>query len=187
MARGEDSTAASAVEVRRSRRRRRTVAAYRHDDGQIVVLLPARMTKAEEREWVAMMVARIEKQERRRKPSDEALEKRAVVLSSRYLEGLARPESVRWVDNQEQRWGSCTPSTGTIRLSNRLQGMPPWVIDYVLVHELAHLIDPGHTPTFWKWVDRFPKAERAKGYLEGAAQAGRLGADLHDDVEVDGG
>jgi predicted metal-dependent hydrolase len=57
--------------------------------------------------------------------------------------------------------------------------MPPWVIDYVLVHELAHLIDPGHTPTFWKWVDRFPKAERAKGYLEGVAAASQL------DIEPD--
>ena len=187
MARGEDTqTASSEVEVRRSRKRRRTVAAYRHDDGQIVVLVPARLTKAEEREWVAMMVARIEKQESRRKPSDEALEKRAAVLSSRYLEGLARPDTVRWVENQEQRWGSCTPSTGAIRLSHRLQGMPPWVIDYVLVHELAHLLERKHTKAFWKMVDRYPKAERAKGYLEGVAQAARLQTGLDDDVEVNG-
>src|SRR5689334_1103949 len=112
MASAEDTrTGPAPVEVRRSRRRRRTVAAYRHDDGQIVVLIPARLSKAEEQEWVAMMVARIEKQESRRKPSDEALERRALQLSARYLEGLARPESVRWVENQEQRWGSCTPST----------------------------------------------------------------------------
>jgi predicted metal-dependent hydrolase len=188
MTRAEDTRTPSApVEVRRSRRRRRTVAAYRHDDGQIVVLIPARLTKAEEREWVAMMVARIEKQERRRKPSDEGLEKRAAQLSERYLEGLARPDSVRWVGNQEHRWGSCTPSTGTIRLSHRLQGMPSWVIDYVLVHELAHLLERKHTKAFWKMVDRYPKAERAKGYLEGVAQGGRLETDLHDDVEVNGG
>lgn len=187
MARVEDGTpASSAVEVRRSRKRRRTVAAYRHDDGQIVVLIPARLSKSEEREWVAMMVARIEKQESRRRPSDEDLEKRAAVLSGRYLEGLARPESVRWVENQEQRWGSCTPSTGAIRLSHRLQGMPSWVIDYVLVHELAHLLERKHTKAFWRMVDRYPKAERAKGYLEGVAQAARLEADLDHDVEGPG-
>jgi predicted metal-dependent hydrolase len=174
------------VEVRRSRRRRRTVAAYRHDDGQIVVLIPARLSKAEEQEWVAMMVARIEKQESRRKPSDEALERRALQLSARYLEGLARPESVRWVENQEQRWGSCTPSTGSIRLSHRLQGMPSWVIDYVLVHELAHLLERKHSKAFWKMVDRYPRAERAKGYLEGVAQSVRLETGLEDDVEVNG-
>ena len=85
------------------------------------------------------------------------------------------PETVRWVDNQNSRWGSCTPSDRSIRLSTRLQGMPAWVIDYVLVHELAHLIEAGHTPAFWAWVDRYPKAERAKGFLEGVACATQLG------------
>jgi predicted metal-dependent hydrolase len=162
------------VEVRRSRKRRRTVAAYREDD-KVVVLLPARFTRAEEQEWVAAMLARLEKSEKRRRPSDAALAKRAAGLSSKYLDGLADPLVVRWVENQNSRWGSCTPSDRSIRLSTRLQGMPAWVIDYVLVHELAHLIESGHTPTFWSWVDRYPKAERAKGFLEGVAAASQLG------------
>src|SRR4051794_29877357 len=162
------------VEVRRSRRRRRTVAAYR-EDGKVVVLMPARFTRAEEKEWVATMLARLEKSERRRRPSDAVLARRAAELSARHLDGQARPLVVRWVDNQNSRWGSCTPSDRSIRLSTRLQGMPSWVIDYVLVHELAHLIEIGHTPTFWKMVDRYPKAERAKGFLEGVAAASELG------------
>ena len=162
------------VEVRRSRKRRRTVAAYREDD-KVVVLLPARFTRAEEQEWVAAMLARLEKSEKRRRPSDAALAKRAAGLSSKYLDGLADPLVVRWVENQNSRWGSCTPSDRSIRLSTRLQGMPAWVIDYVLVHELAHLIESGHTPEFWAWVDRYPKAERAKGFLEGVAAASQLG------------
>jgi len=165
---------APVVEVRRSRKRRRTVAAYR-EDGKVVVLLPARFTRAEEEEWVAAMLARLEKSERRRRPSDDALAKRAAGLSARYLDGLAEPLVVRWVENQNSRWGSCTPSDRSIRLSTRLQGMPAWVIDYVLVHELAHLLESGHTPAFWLWVDRFPKAERAKGFLEGVAAASQLG------------
>ena len=164
---------AADVEVRRSRRRRRTVSAYRDDDGRVVVLLPARMTKAEEREWVATMVARLEKSEARRKPSDATLARRAAALSTKYLEGLARPDSVRWVDNQQHRWGSCTPSDRAIRLSSRLQDMPSWVVDYVLLHELVHLLEKGHTPAFWRMVDRFPKAERARGFLEGVALAAR--------------
>ncbi len=159
------------VEVRRSRRRRRTVSAYREDDGRVVVLLPARMSKAEEREWVATMLARLARSEERRRPSDEALARRATQLSERYLEGLARPLSVRWVENQTHRWGSCTPSDRTIRVSKRLQGMPPWVVDYVLLHELAHLLEKGHTRAFWVLVDQYPKAERAKGFLEGVAFA----------------
>jgi predicted metal-dependent hydrolase len=162
------------VEVRRSRNRRRTVAAYREDD-KVVVLLPARFSRAEEREWVATMLARLERSESRRRPGNAALARRAEGLSERYLDGRAVPLSVRWVDNQNSRWGSCTPGDRSIRLSTRLQGMPAWVLDYVLVHELAHLIEPGHTRAFWAWVDRFPRAERAKGFLEGIAAATQLG------------
>jgi predicted metal-dependent hydrolase len=162
------------VEVRRSRKRRRTVAAYR-EDGKVVVLLPARFTRAEEQEWVTTMLARLERSEKRRRPSDAGLRRRAAELAERYLEGRAAPDTVRWVANQNSRWGSCTPSDRSIRLSTRLQGMPAWVIDYVLVHELAHLLETGHTPAFWSWVDRYPKAERAKGFLEGVAVASALG------------
>ncbi|MGA9749873.1 MAG: M48 family metallopeptidase [Nocardioides sp.] len=162
------------VEVRRSRRRRRTVAAYR-EDGRVIVLIPARMTRAEEKEWVNTMLARLDRQEKRRRPSDAGLMRRAERLNAKYLGGEAAPTTVRWVDNQNSRWGSCTPADRAIRLSRRLEGMPGWVIDYVLVHELAHLIEIGHTREFWALVDRLPKAERAKGFLEGVAAAGQLG------------
>lgn len=176
----------SGVEIRRSRRRRRTVSAYRADDGHIVVLVPARLSKAEENQWVDTMVARICRAEERRRPSDRALAKRAEQLSAKYLEGLARPTSVRWVDNQQHRWGSCTPADKTIRISSRLQGMPSWVIDYVLLHELAHLLESGHTRTFWRMVDRLPKAERARGFLEGVACAAQLELTSDDVPGVDG-
>lgn len=173
------------VEVRRSRRRRRTVSAYREGE-RIIVLIPAAMSRREEAEWVRQMVARLEKSERRRKPSDEDLLKRAQGLSDRYFGGLAIPESVRWVDNQNARWGSCTPGDRSIRLSDRLQGMPSWVVDYVLVHELAHLFEPHHNSRFWGWVDRFPQAERAKGYLLGWSAANKVDAPpVSDDDDVD--
>ncbi len=162
------------VEVRRSRRRRRTVSAYRDGD-RIVVLVPATLTRRQEAEWVETMVARIERSERRRRPTDGDLLSRANALSDAHLDGLARPTSVRWVDNQRSRWGSCTPGDRTIRLSSRLQGMPAWVIDYVLVHELAHLLAPGHDATFWAWVDRYPQAEKAKGFLMGWSAGARVG------------
>jgi predicted metal-dependent hydrolase len=187
MATAAPEPAASRVEVRRSRRRRRTVSAYREDD-RVVVMIPARLSVAEEREWVATMLERLERSERRRRPSDAGLRRRASELSDRYLGGLARPATVRWVDNQNSRWGSCTPGDRSIRLSRRLQGVPAWVIDYVLVHELAHLLEPGHTAAFWEWVDRYPKAERAKGFLEGMAAASQLGitADPPDCSAADG-
>jgi len=144
------------------------VSAYRDGD-RTVVAIPARFSQAQEREWVAKMVARLEDKERRRRPSDAELVERAQELSIKYLEGRALPTSVRWAANQERRWGSCTLVDGSIRLSTRLQGMPEWVIDYVLLHELAHLLHAGHGPDFWRLLESYPRTERARGFLEGVS------------------
>ncbi|MDT0306264.1 M48 family metallopeptidase [Streptomyces sp. DSM 44917] len=161
------------VEVRRSARRRRTVSAYREGD-RTIVLIPARMTADEESRWVTVMLDKLAAQEDRRILGEDQLEDRAAELSRRYLQGRARPDSVRWVTNQNARWGSCTPALGSIRLSHRLQGMPEYVIDYVLLHELAHLLVPGHGPAFWRLLDAYPRTERARGFLEGVVAAERL-------------
>jgi len=174
------------VEVRRSTRRRRTVSAYR-EGSRVVVLIPARFTPAEEQEWVRSMIARLDRQDRRRRPGDADLAGRAADLSDRYLGGRARPSSVAWVGNQNRRWGSCSPAEGSIRLSTRLRGMPAWVVDYVLLHELAHLVESNHSSRFWRLLDAYPRTERARGYLEGhaAASARQAGAAVDGDV-VDG-
>ncbi|MER8154226.1 M48 family metallopeptidase [Streptomyces sp. NPDC094472] len=164
---------ASAVEVRRSTRRRRTVSAYREGD-RTVVLIPARMSEAEEQRWVSVMLDKLAAQESKRMLGDTELAARAELLSGQYLGGRARPVTVRWVTNQNTRWGSCTPAEGSIRLSHRLQGMPEYVVDYVLLHELAHLLVPGHGRRFWQLLEAYPRTERARGYLEGVVAAGRL-------------
>lgn len=168
------------VEVRRSQRRRRTVSAYREGE-RVVVLIPARFSRAEESEWVDRMLARLAARESRAPRTDSELLTRSRRLVSRYLSDLAHdvtPASVRWVSNQNGRWGSCTPADRTIRLSDRIHDMPDWVIDYVLLHELVHLVVPSHNTAFWNLVNRFPKAERARGYLEGVcAAAGMTMAD----------
>ncbi|WP_103884397.1 M48 metallopeptidase family protein [Actinacidiphila yanglinensis] len=161
------------VEVRRSARRRRTVSAYRDGD-RTIVLLPARMSAAEEQRWVTVMLEKLAAQESRRMPGDDELAARAERLSEQYLHARAVPDTVRWVTNQNSRWGSCTPAESSIRLSHRLQGMPEYVIDYVLLHELAHLLVPGHGPQFWKLLESYPRTERARGFLEGVVAADRL-------------
>lgn len=163
-------SAAPQVEVRRSRRRRRTVSAYRDGD-RIIVMIPATMSRAEEAEWVTRMLARLARRANRVKRSDQDLLRRAQRLSDELFEGRAVAGSVSWVTNQNSRWGSCTPSDRSIRLSHRLRTMPVWVQDYVLVHELAHLLVSGHDADFWALVDRYPLAERAKGFLTGWASA----------------
>jgi predicted metal-dependent hydrolase len=52
-----------------------------------------------------------------------------------------------------------------VRISSAVARFPPWVLDYVIVHELAHLRRPDHSRAFWKLVERYPRAERARGYL----------------------
>jgi hypothetical protein len=165
------------VEVRRSVRRRRTVTAYR-DGGRVVVCLPAQFSKAEERRWIDTMLQRLAATESRRRPTDEKLLTRARGLSRRYLDGRAEPSTVRWSTDQMARWGSCTPVDASIRVSDRLKGVPPWVLDYVLVHELAHLLVVDHGPAFWALVERYPRAERARGFLDGVTHAS--GAELAD-------
>lgn len=163
------------VEVRRSRRRTKTVQAA-YEDGRIVVSIPARMSAAEEKQWVDRMVERLERGQRRRRPSDTELMTRARQLSDQYLDGSARPNSVSWVSNQRKRWGSCSPDTATIRISDQVRGMPGWVLDYVLLHELAHLLAAGHGPDFQALTDRYPNKARARGFLEGVSYAGQQGA-----------
>jgi predicted metal-dependent hydrolase len=163
------------VEVRRSPRRRRTVSAYR-DGERVVVLIPAQFSGAEEREWVDRMVARLAARERRGH-TDEALYERAQRLAERYLAeypNAASPSNVKWVRNQNGRWGSCTPADRSIRISERIQSLPDWVVDYVILHELCHLVVANHNAQFWALVARYPKAERARGYLEGISAAAGL-------------
>jgi predicted metal-dependent hydrolase len=154
------------VEIRSSPRRKRTVKAYRDGD-KIVVLMPDHLSPAEEAAHVESLVATIRRKEA--SLSDEELTERAVELSRHWLDGRAEPASVRWVSNQAKRWGSCSSHDRTIRLSDRLQGMPPWVVDYVLLHELAHLIEANHGPQFHALLADFPHTERAKGFLEGVS------------------
>jgi predicted metal-dependent hydrolase len=147
------------VEVVRSARRRKTIQAQLVGD-TVRVFVPARLSAAEERQWVERMLGRFE---RARDASTIDLPARAATLAGRL--GLPRPRSIRWVGNQRDRWGSCSTGEGDIRLSDRLAAFPRWVVDYVIVHELAHLAVADHSPAFWSLVDRYPKAERARGFL----------------------
>lgn len=156
------------IEVRRSVRRRRTVSA-RREGGRTIVMIPATMSQREERRAVAEMVAKLDAREQRSTVarSDEALTRRAARLAALYVPEAPAPASVRWVTNQNTRWGSCTPSDRSIRLSHRLQHMPDHVVDAVLVHELAHLVVSGHGARFEAIVSRHPQMSEAMGFLEG--------------------
>lgn len=147
------------VEVIRSDKRNKTVSA-KIVDGVIRVRIPAWMTAADEARFVDDVVERIE---RERKSAAVNLNGRARTLAHEF--SLPEPESITWSKVQRQRWGSCTIDSRDIRISDRLVDVPPWVLDYVIIHELAHLVIPHHGPEFDEIVDRYPLAERATGYL----------------------
>lgn len=167
------------VTVIRSAKRRKTAQA-RMVDGVLEVRIPGRASRSEE--------ARLVEQFRRR--FERAATSATVDLAARArrlarAHDLPRPSEIRWVTNQAHRWGSCTPATGVIRITDRLASVPPWVLDHVIVHELAHLVEPGHGPRFAALVARYPLAERAEGYL--LALAGGTDPDLDpmaDDLEA---
>ena len=161
------------VVLRRSARRRRTAAA-RLEDGRPVVLLPAGLTPRAEEHLVSDVLQRLERSRRRRTPGDAELAARAARLSDAHLGGRARPTSVRWA-RQERRWGSASPASGELRLSRRLQGAPTWVLDSVLLHELAHLLQPDHGPAFHRLLAADPHRARADAWLAGW-EAGRAAA-----------
>lgn len=152
------------IEIIRSAQRRKTVSA-RLEAGVLVIRAPEGLSDAELTPIIDGLRRRMRRRSRSASLSDDALEKRAQELNRKYFGGKLRWQSVRYVTNQNSRFGSCTPEDGTIRLSHRLATMPVWVRDYVLVHELAHLIEGNHGKRFWKLVNRFPLTERARGYL----------------------
>lgn len=149
-------------------------------DGVLVLRVPASMPRAERELWAQRMRARLERQLRRAPACDEQLEQRAVALNTRLFAGRLRWRSIGFAE-QQRRWGSCTFTTGVIRISSRAAGLPGWVLDYLLVHELVHLEVPDHSSRFWALVGRYPLAERARGYLMAIDhQAGKEDAGLED-------
>ncbi|MFZ2362627.1 MAG: M48 family metallopeptidase [Anaerolineae bacterium] len=152
------------VKIVRSPQRAKTVSA-RAVDGVFVVQAPAHMSDADLQPVVDKLLARWQRRQQKNSLDDDALERRAGELNRQYFGGKLQWQSVRWVSNQNSRHGSCTPSQGTIRISHRIAAMPAFVRDYVLVHELAHLLEANHGQRFWRLVNQYPRSERARGYL----------------------
>ena len=158
------------LKVIRSKRRRKTVSAT-VDKGILIVRIPSRMSRSEEAHWVEHMRKKLlGKQEKKKsRRSDSALEERARRLALDYFGDLEF--TIVWSSRQQQRWGSCTPLDRSIRLSTNLKNFPDYVIDYVIIHELAHLLIADHSPEFWQLCSRYPFTDRARGFLEGIAFA----------------
>jgi hypothetical protein len=163
---GDGPAAAPEVEVRVSKRRKKTSEA-KWVGGHIVVSVPAHLSVENRQKTVDWLVERLLTRHNLQAGLDnDGLLARAVELSDRYLVG-AHPKSVRWVSNQTARWGSCSYYSGDIRLSHRLRVVPGWVLDSVLVHEVAHLTHADHSPAFHKLAGAYPRHKEAGVFLAG--------------------
>lgn len=147
------------VDVVRSERRKKTLQASLQG-GRIKVMVPADLDPDDETRLVSELVARV-----KRKAASGAVDlvERAAFLARRY--GLPQTDAIEWSTRQSRRWGSCSAGERRIRISSRLASLPGWVLDSVIVHELAHLQEANHGPRFQELVDRYRLTERAKGYL----------------------
>jgi predicted metal-dependent hydrolase len=152
------------VQIIRSANRTKTASA-RMVEGTLVVRVPAGISREEEQRLVRELLPRVLHKVHSAEGKLPDLKHRAADLNRRYFDGKLKVREIKWVTNQRHRYGSCTPATATIRISDRVATMPLWVLDYVLVHELAHLVQGNHSPAFWKLVSRYPLTERARGYL----------------------
>jgi predicted metal-dependent hydrolase len=155
----------SQITIVRSRRRKKTIQT-KYGDGRLWIFLPAGMSTEDEQKWVDKMIERNERWQQKKflQKSDTWLQQRAQELNKKYFDG-ALDFSITFVTNQHSRFGSCTSIDKTIRIAERVKTMPLWVQDYIIIHELTHLLHPDHSKKFWKKVNQFKYAERAKGYL----------------------
>jgi len=151
------------LEIIRSKKRRNTVQA-KFAGETLRIYLPTGMNESEEKKWIEKMVKWGERRQKRRQLNDDTLLKRAEELNKKYF-GNSLSFSIKFVTNQNTRFGSCTPKTKSIRISDRLAKAPRWVQDYVIIHELTHLIYPNHSKRFREKVNQYRYAERARGYL----------------------
>lgn len=153
------------TEIRRSKKRKKTVQA-KIVANRLIIFAPEWIDDKRLGEIIENIRKKLKRRELQRRLDEKGnLEKTAQSLNRRYFSGRLKFNSIEWSTNQSKRFGSCQYREGKIRISHRLAQMPEWVRDYVIVHELAHLLEPNHSPRFWKLANRYPYTERARGFL----------------------
>ena len=174
------------VILKRDKRLKKSWSWARQPDGSVLLRVPARLPRPVLDGLLTQIAGMLEQQESlAARRTDADLQARAEQINRKYFGGQIRWQAIRWVDNMQQRLGSCTRggvTDGHIRISSRMRNWPDWVVDYVIAHELLHRRHPNHSPEFWDELKRaYPLTERAKGFIEGVGFA--QGQPLEDDEE----
>lgn len=153
------------VKVITTKRRNRTASA-RMVGNVLHVRVPASMPEANVQEIVKNFKRRFEKRQRKMELSmKEDLKAISDKLNKKHFGGIVDVAHIEYTTEQSRIFGSCDTKTRTIRISHRVAEMPRWVRDYVIVHEMAHILERNHNRNFWELVNRYKLAERARGFL----------------------
>jgi predicted metal-dependent hydrolase len=147
----------------RSKARRRTIQAKLLDDKTIKVMAPYHSDQAFIDEFIKKSVKKLKV---RTKISGESstLENRAAMLRDRFIPE-APDFSIGYSDSLKTTWGKCFVRDKNIIINPKLKDFPLWVLDLVIIHEIAHIIYPDHGRNFRSLVSRYRLKERATGYL----------------------
>ena len=172
------------IEIVRSKKRRRTVGARIVGD-TMQVNAPVDMPEKK----LADIIEGFQKRFERRKLKKELNKEKDLNdiferLNEKYFAGKLSVKAIEYVTNQQKKYGCCNYRAKTIRISHRLAEMPEWVRDYVVVHEMAHLIEPNHSPAFWDIAYRYKLAERARGYLMAKGMEGDDESDIENNAII---
>lgn len=156
------------IEIIRSSRRLRTVSA-RIVENTLIVSAPDTLSHERLNKIIVDFKLKFE-----RKKLKEELDKKenlaaiASAINRKYFGNRLKINSIQYVTNQTSKFGCCNYRSADIRISHRVGMMPDWVRDYVVIHEMAHLIEPNHSKSFWDIVSCYGLAERARGFLMAA-------------------
>ncbi len=155
------------VEVKRSYRRTQTISAILRDD-RMVLHIPYNLSEEQEALWIERMKSTLlSKQRKKEEDAAKYLDELAREINLKYFQGRASLLSINYSTRQKKIFGSCSPRKGTIRISRQVRLFPSWVQEYVVFHEMAHLIYPNHSRGFWTLVKQYPLWEKARGFLIG--------------------
>jgi hypothetical protein len=153
------------VKVIRSRRRRKTISA-RLINRVMVVRAPQHTSQVELEKSITKFRESFERKYLRKELNlKEDLKEVVRKLNKKYFDGKVGLGSISYSPNQSSQFGSCNYRAKTILISHQVATMPRWVRNYVIIHEMAHIIHPNHSRVFWELVNRYRLTERARGYL----------------------
>lgn len=154
------------IKIKYSHNRRRTVGA-RFISGAMHIYAPSGIPEHKLNPIIDAFKKKFEKKQMKKElnSNPERLLEITNDLNRKYFDGKLEVKSIAYSGEQDKMYGVCYHKRKEIWISYRLKEMPDWVRNYVIVHELAHLLQPNHSADFWNLVNRYKLAERARGYL----------------------